>query len=309
MTPPRIGAAMRGAALTLVLAAVPAAATESGMGRYMPGLFATPGAGIVPPAAGFYWQSSSFWYGGSAGRDFEIPNGNSIRLGMSADFLSSSFTGVWVPSNSADGLSFAVAGSLPVQFMKVDALDVRSDDVFGIGDIMVSPMVGYMSGKSFFNFGLRVFAPTGAYDRNRMANIGMNYWTFSPTLGFTWMDMAMGRDFSVLAGFDINTRNGATDYRSGNMFHADAIFTQSFPNRFGVGLFGSVLYQTSDDDGPLADRLDGFRGRSFAVGPVLRYTGGTEAAPLVVALSWAPEFGTRNRLSGDGVFLNISGSF
>lgn len=297
-------------ALTLLLAtSAPALATEGGVGRYMPGLFATSAAGLVPPVAGMYWQNSSFWYGASAGREFQVPSGNNIKLGMSIDFLSNSFTGVWVPSNSDGTWTFAAAASVPVQYLKVDALNVLSDDRFGIGDIMVSPMLGYMNGKNFLNFGLRIYAPTGPYNKDRLANIGLNYWTFSPTIGYTWMDPAMGRDFSVLAGLDINTRNTATNYRSGHLFHIDGIFTQSFPNRFGVGLIGSMLFQVSDDDGPLADQLNGFRGRSFSIGPVVRYTGGTAQAPLVVALSWAPEFGTEKRLKGNGVFLNISGSF
>lgn len=297
------------AASILAVATTPCLASESGMGRHMPGLFATPAAGVVPPAEGVYWQSSSFWYGGSAGRDVEIPNNDTLRLNMSADFLSSTVTGVWVPADSSNGWTFAVSGSVPIQRMKVNALDVRSDEVSGVGDIMVSPMVGYMNGKNFLNVGLRVFAPTGSYDRHRMANIGMNYWTFSPTVGFTWLDMEMGRDFSVLTGIDINTRNTDTDYKSGSMFHADVNFTQSFPNRFGVGILGSVLYQLADDDSPLADRLGGFRGRSFSIGPMVRYTGGTAAAPVTASLSWAPEFSTKNRLKGDGVYLNLSGSF
>ena len=38
--------------------------------------------------------------------------------------------------------------------------------------------------------------------------------------------MTTGRDFSLLAGYMINTENDATNYKTGNELHVDAMFNQ-----------------------------------------------------------------------------------
>ena len=50
-----------------------AQATEAMMGRYMPGLFAAPAAGVVPPMPGVYWLNQSFYYSGSAKKNLRAP--------------------------------------------------------------------------------------------------------------------------------------------------------------------------------------------------------------------------------------------
>jgi len=42
---------------------------------------------------------------------------------------------------------------------------------------------------------------------------------------------------------------------------------------------------------------------------VLTYTGGTKEKPVNFSVNWAPEFGVKNRLEGNAVYLNIAGSF
>lgn len=289
-------------------------ATEAAMGRYTPGLFAVPGAGIVPPMPNVYWQSTSFVYFGSAGDDLEIPIGGTAQFGLSADIIATSMTGLWVPDiKLGDNLTFAISGTIPVGYMKVDAAlgpFGASDHVTDIGDIMVAPTIGWNEGANFVSAALRIYGPTGGWEKNALANIGLNYWTFSPTLAYTHLVPGKGIDFSFVAGLDINTENTATDYTSGLLAHFDAILTKKFENNVGIGIFASALLQvTKDDGGVIADRLDGFEGRSFAIGPVLTYTGGTKESPVSFSMNWAPEFGVKNRLEGNAVYLNISGAF
>ncbi len=289
-------------------------ATEAAMGRYTPGLFAVPGAGIVPPMPNVYWQSTSFVYFGSAGDDLEIPIGGTAQFGLSADIIATSMTGLWVPDiKLGDNLTFAISGTIPVGYMKVDAAlgpFGASDHVTDIGDIMVAPTIGWNEGANFVSAALRIYGPTGGWEKNALANIGLNYWTFSPTLAYTHLVPEKGIDFSFVAGLDINTENTATDYTSGLLAHFDAILTKKFENNVGIGIFASALLQvTKDDGGVIADRLDGFEGRSFAIGPVLTYTGGTKESPVSFSMNWAPEFGVKNRLEGNAVYLNISGAF
>ncbi|WP_139789233.1 SphA family protein [Manganibacter manganicus] len=297
------------------LASTNASATEAAFGRYTPGVFAAPGVGYVPPAPGVYWQSSTMYYHGSASKNLQIPLGRSIQLGLKSDYVSQTFTGIWVPElELGHNLTLAFSMSLPLQHLRA-SVDVRrfgiSDSDSGLGDIVFGPMLGWRSasGTTFASASLRIFAPTGNYDPNAIANIGTNYWTFSPNFSFTTVNPETGLEFDLTAGIDFNTRNSATDYTSGALAHVDAAVIQHFNKQFGVGIFGSILYQLQDDKGVLADRLDGFKGRSFAIGPMLKYTGGSEANPINASLSWAPEFGVKNRMKGNAFYLNVSGKF
>lgn len=283
------------------------------MGRYIPGAFAIPGIGILPPVPGVYWQTTTMYYHGEAGADLEIPIGGSVQLGLKGDIAATNFTGVWVPDLSlGNNLTLGLSASVPVQYMKVGASLGplgANDELTSLGDISFAPMLGWHSGTQFLTASFRIYAPTGNYDPTALANNGLNYWTFSPTLAYTVINPANGLEFDIIGGIDINTTNPATAYRSGAMAHLDAILMQNFGKQFAVGVFGSILYQFEDDKGGQAARLDGFRGRSFAIGPVVKYTAGTEKNPIAMSFSWAPEFGVKNRLQGNGFYLNISGSF
>ena len=290
-----------------------ACATEAAMGRYTPGLFAIPGAGIVPPMPNVYWQSSSFVYFGSAGKDLEVPVGGTTQFGLSGDIIATSMTGLWVPDiKLGDNLTLAISGTLPIGYMKAKASLGQfdsSDVTAGLGDIMVAPTIGWHQGTDFFSAALRIYAPTGVWEKGAIANIGLNYWTFSPTLAYTHLAPALGLDFSIVAGLDINTENTATDYTSGLMAHIDASLSKKFDNNFGIGVFASALLQVTKDTGGLADRLNGFEGRSYAIGPMLTYAAGPKESPVNLSLTWAPEFGVRNRLEGNAIYFNVSGAF
>lgn len=297
------------------MATTQASATEAAFGRYIPGIFAAPGVGIVPPVPGVYWQSSTLYYHGSASKDIQIPIGGSTQFGLKGDYVAQSFTGLWVPDIKLDdNLTLAVSFTLPFGYMhagvNLGSFEVTDNDG-GLGDIMFGPILGWhsASGTTFASASLRIFAPTGSYDAKAIANIGTNYWTFSPTLSFTTINPNNGLEFDITGGIDINTKNPATDYTSGAMAHVDAAILQNFNKQFAAGIFGSILYQFQDDSGPNADALDGFKGRSFSIGPVLKYTAGTEAKPINVSLSWAPEFSVKNRMKGNGFYLNVSGKF
>ncbi|WEK49665.1 MAG: transporter [Candidatus Kaistia colombiensis] len=290
-----------------------AAATEAAMGRYTPGLFVMPGVGIVPPIPGVYWQSSSFAYFGSAGKDLGIPIGGTTHFGLSGDIIATSMTGLWVPDiQLGNNLTLAISGTLPVGYMSAKASLGRfdaSDHAAGLGDIMIAPTIGWHQGADFVSASVRIYAPTGWYEKDHLSNIGLNYWTFSPTLGYTHLDPTLGLDFSVLAGLDINTENPATNYTSGLMAHIDASLSKKFENNFGIGVFASALVQVTKDTGGLAAELDGFEGRSYAIGPMLTYVGGSKESPVNFSLNWAPEFGVKNRLEGNAVYFNVSGAF
>lgn len=286
--------------------------TENGFGRYIPGVFAGPASEIVPPVPGFYWQHSTFYYTASTEKNLKVPMGRNVTSKLETDFFSTSFTGVWVPEwTPGKDFNVALGLTLPVQVLRVKGGVGRfseTDHSSGLGDIMLTSAIGWHKGPHLASLYLNTYLPTGPYDANALANIGMNYWTFTPGIAYAYINPEAHIDFSFAGGVDINTRNNSTDYRSGAMAHADATLLWTFDNGLGVGAFGGILYQISDDQGDLAEALGGFKGRSFAIGPMVKYTGKSQH-DITATLNWAPEFGVKNRLEGNAWYLNLTARF
>ena len=296
---------------SICLLPLPARATENAFGRYIPGVFAGPASEIVPPVPGFYMQSSTFFYRASAKKDTQLPIGRTLKSKVEVEFFNTALTGVYVPEWSpGKNLNLGLGLTLPFQTLYIKA-DVgrlsTSDRSTSLGDIVLTPAIGWHEGPHFVSANLSVYMPTGEYNKNHLANVGLNCWTFTPSLAYTYVNPEKHIDFSVAAGVDISTKNDATQYRSGEMAHADATLLWTYEG-FGAGVFGAVLYQFTDDEGDLADQLNGFRGRSFSVGPMLKYSAGGER-DFTINLNWAPEFHVKNRVEGDGFFLNMSMRF
>lgn len=310
------------AALTLTAALtafVPhsAEATEAAAGRYTPGLYALPGAGIVPPIPGAYWGVSNIIYTGSA--DFDIPIGNNIAAGIDATMWTTALAGVFVPKLELGGnWTYAFSMVLPFGRMETSATVgpfERTDVAGGLGDIQITPLLfGWHNdtGNAFFSTGLTVTAPTGVYDPDKIAFVGLGYWSFTPYVAATYVDPTYGIDYSARFGIDFNTRNPDTDYYSGALAHLDMSITKNLTDSFSLGFATGVLYQIEDDDSErtaFTDLTDGFKGRSVGVGPVLKYKAKFDETEVDFTLSWSHEVHVENRMKGDVVYLNASGKF
>ncbi|WP_051505595.1 transporter [Mesorhizobium sp. WSM2561] len=293
-----------------------ASATEAVAGRYVPGLYAGPGAGIVPPVPGVYWGISNVYYHGKI--DGEVPFGdNTIAFGLEGDQWVTALAAVYVPEIDLPGnWTYAVQAAVPIGWTKAEAavgLLGADDEVSGLGDISIAPVVlGWHNDalNTFFSASLTVTAPTGEWEEGELAFVGLNYWTFTPAIGFTRLIPEHGLDLSAKFGVDINTENPDTDYYSGAMAHLDLAITKSVTENFSIGALAGFLYQFEDDDSAFADARDGFKGRSIAVGPFVKYKAKfSETSEADFALRWAHEVDVKNRMKGDAIFLDITGKF
>ncbi len=293
-----------------------AGATEAVAGRYIPGAFAGPGAGIVPPMPGAYWAISNVYYHGEASG--EVPFGNnSIAVGLTGDIWATVLAGVYVPKLDLPGnWTYAVQAAVPLGWTGAEAtvgpLGTR-EDVAGLGDIAFAPVVlGWHNDamNTWVSTSLTVTAPTGEWEEGEIAFIGLNYWTFTPAIGFTRLIPEHGLDLSAKLGVDINTRNPTTDYYSGAMAHLDLAVTKSVTENFSIGAMAGFLYQIEDDDSAFADARDGFKGRSIAVGPFVKYKAKFgEKTEVDFGLKWSHEVEVENRMKGDAIFFDITGKF
>ncbi|AMO21783.1 transporter [Ramlibacter solisilvae] len=292
-----------------------ALATEGGGGRPITGQQIAEGAGVVPPEPGFVVTLASIYYDGELKAGKQVPLIGAVSSGMDSrvSYNLANLTYVW---NTGPGRwNFASGIGLPLQYTDIRASLTTpragigtSDSSTQLSDLYLMPIsAGYHISKTeHFSLSLPIYAPTGAYDVNRLANAGQNTWTFMPSVGYTRLGEAS--EFSALAAFEFYTPNHATDYHSGVLFRLDALWTTKVAAAWQLGVAGGWIEQVTDDKGATADRLDGFRGRSIGLGPIANWTGKLWNMPGTFSVRWVPEFEARNRPKGNGVqaSLNLS---
>ena len=296
--------------------APPAYAVEGGLGRSITGLQVTDYAGVVPPDPGLTMAMGYVYYSGSISADRELPISGVASLGLDADFAMYSLSGVYVWPTQGDHWNFASMITVPFADVDITAnLDGGSirrsvNDSFSgdLYDISIAPiMAGYHLDKTkHLSMALYVSAPVGDYNPERLANPSLNAWVLSPRVSYTQLLSQGSVDWSTSAGFDFSSKNDETDYRSGVVFHVDSQLVKHFSNGWGVGGVAAWIEQVSDDSGPLAERLDGFRGRAWALGPTVSYQRKHGEKTFALSARWLHEFGVRRRLAGNP--LMITGS-
>jgi hypothetical protein len=295
-------------------------AAEYGMGHYAPGGMAS-FIDVAPP--GFAVFNFFNYYNGSAGGDRQLPLGGLVAANLEvttyAEVLGLAYK---TPFGILDG-AFNVAMLVPYVWAEVQAnVEVnpapplpghsvsRRDTANGIGDITLIPFwLAWNKGDFKWDVRLDIYAPTGEYTKGKLANVGMNYWTFEPIVSFSYLSSKIGLEISAFAGLDFNTENDATDYQSGNVFHLDLTVAEHLPlskyGVIGVGFDAFYWKQISGDSGSGAV-LGSFEGRTQGIGPVVSYVSPPICGHTLLAeVKWLPEIDVNNRLNGDYVWFKV----
>ncbi|MEM5429291.1 transporter [Cupriavidus oxalaticus] len=296
-----------------ILASSVARATEGALGRPVTGTSVTPSAGIVAPEPITVVNLSELYLNGSVGGGRQVPIIGQTSLGIDAEiaFTLATFMKVWDTGPGA--WNFASSFTLPYVWEQVSAnlstgprqgrIEDRASNLF---DITFTPLIaGYHFSKTAHAaLSLNIWAPTGQYDKNALANPSLNNWTFTPQIAFTKLWPEHGVEFDAVAGIQFYTRNSATDYQNAPLFTLDTMVLKRFASGLGAGLIVGTTQQLGDDSGPTADRLNGFRGHDWAIGPVLTYDTkvGTKSK-LSLGLRWVPTVSSKNRIDSTRTFM------
>jgi hypothetical protein len=311
---PRVAGRAACAALCLagVFAAQPSQAAEYGLGNYLLGL-TIPMSGYTPPA-GVYFSDSLYFYQGNAGANVSLPFGRAIGVGLKEQFLVNIATMSVFTDASFLGGTFGLAGTVPVGRAKVSA-DLafvgplgtigRSDSVTGLGDSAISAILGWQAGFHHWNVTATGFIPTGDYNPDRLANMGLNRPGVDIKGGYTYLNTQTGTEVSGAAGLTFNWTNTATDYTTGTELHLEGAVIQHLPSGFSFGVGGYHYRQVTGDSGSGAT-LGSFEGRVTAVGPVIGYVLKAGVIPINLNGRWFAEFDTQNRMKGNAVFATLS---
>ena len=302
-------------ALSLALGCPAASlAAEGGTGHYLPGGTATL-IDLPPTKPGWVVEPIYLHYEGTATASTAIPIAGTLTAGLAATSDALLLGGLYTFERTPLGAHYSIGGYLPYVWVNVDGhLDTplgtvrRRDRASGIGDLTLIPaMLAWKTGFWQLSALLPVYAPTGDYQQGRLANPGLNYWTFDPTLGVSYNNDKSGLNAALYLGVGINTENPDTDYRSGSTLHLDGSVQQLVPlgsGVLGIGAQAFYLDQVTADSGRGA-RLGDFQGRTAGIGPVLTYILPRGKDTLVAELRWLPELDVSNRLKGDYVWLKL----
>ena len=300
----------------LVVASGLGFAEEGGGGHYAPGGAATL-IDLLPTEPGFILQPIYFHYRGDAGASKTFPIAGRITANLEAEVNSVTLGALYTFDRTVLGAHYTAGVYAPYIWKDVSATLSsglgtirREDKVDSFGDITLLP-VGLAWKKGDWQFGglLPIYAPTGSYEVGRLANPGLNYWTFDPTVQLSYGSEKSGFNAALFAGMTFNTENNDTDYQSGSVLHVEASVQQLLPlgpGFIGLGANGFLYEQVTGDSGSGAV-LGDFKGRSMGIGPVIDYILPFKSgSSLVVEFRWLPELDTKNRLEGDYLWLKIA---
>jgi hypothetical protein len=310
-----------GAALTAF--ALPVPAVEGAFGRTVPGFWIIPRAGVVGPAPGFSFTVAPVGYRGSM----------SARAGSGKTQapVAVAIAGVLVPRIDVDGyanylvpkyvystdtgrVSFASSCIIRPTWAAVTA-SFRAGDQgnrftdTGLGDFSFSPLtVGiHFSPTNNLAISTMIFAPTASFTPGNLSNVGLGAWTVMPHVSHTYVWLEQGLELDNSVGFDIYSRNSSTNYRSGTVFHWDAMLLKYLAgNRFAAGAIVGNVTQITDDTGILANQLHGFRGRGWGAGPTALYVAKRENPTVILQFRAVPEFAVTNLTQGITLLLGLT---
>jgi hypothetical protein len=281
-------------AVFLTLFAQRARADETGVSFWVPGQFGSLAA--VPTTPGwslgtvYCYTSVSASGGVAAAKEIEIgrftPTVNvslNANLNAQGDLLflaptytfatpvfggqfSAGMTGIFARvDTSIAGTSTAAVGPIVVQ-----PTGTISDSLTSVGDLYPMLTLKWHDGVNNWMTYLTGDIPVGAYDPNRLSNIGLGHGAIDAGGGYSYLNPVTGHEFSAVAGFTYNFKNPDTQYQSGIDFHLDWGASQFLSKQFFVGLVGYAYQQVTADSGqhPI---LGPFESRVIGIGPQAGY--------------------------------------
>jgi hypothetical protein len=299
--------------IAVVVASFPLRAVENAVGRTLPGVWVMPQGGVVPKQAGLTFTLMPVGYLGEIGG--QAPIAGILAANVSARISENLLIPQFVYKTEFQKVNFSSAFYLPVNwqaatgFIQLNEFTRSRTDVSrGLADVFFSPLtVGiHFSENNNLAIDTKIWAPTGAFKTGDLSNLGMNVWTIQPNLAHTLLWKKRGIEVDNYVSFDIYSRNPATHYKSGVVFSWQAMLLQYLSERFGFGAVVSNVTQITDDSGPLANRLNGFRGRAWAAGPVLLYVAKPKDPGVTLQLRYVPEFTVTNFTKGYTLLFGVT---
>jgi hypothetical protein len=243
---------MRSSKILIALAGVaamartPAYAYEAGAAGWAqkPGItLGGASAGVPPP--GLYMIDQAFTYQSNlAGPGNSVINPHGTTTGVPAAVGVTAF--VWVPGWTFLGATYDAAWAIPVGMFAVGS--PANVEASGMINTFIAPIeLSWKLGDSGFQVktGLGMYVPDGTVTGvNGLGNVGNPWWSFMPEFVVSYLKD--GRNLTANVFEEINTKSTVTQYRSGDILHAEFTATKTI-GKWTVGPVAYYAGQVSDD--------------------------------------------------------------
>jgi hypothetical protein len=267
----------------------PVVADEGGVSFWVPGFFGSLAA--TPQQPGWSFATIFYHTSVSAGGDIVFArqvhrgnitvnfNGNlnaTLRAPPDIQFFAPTY--VFATPVLGGQAAFSLLGAYGRSQASVDAtltglgplgLSIsggRTDTTWGFGDLVPQFSLRWNKGTDNFMVYITGDVPVGAYDPNRLANLGIGHGAIDAGGGYTYFNPQTGHEFSAVLGFTYNFENQDTNYKNGIDMHLDWGASQFVTKEWQIGLVGYFYNQVSCDSGS-GDRVGCFESRVLGVGP------------------------------------------
>lgn len=192
-------------------------------------------------------------------------------------------------------------GNIP--FMRSDSF---SNTTWGFGDLVPQFALRWNAGVNNYMTYITGNIPVGAYQSNRLSNLGIGHGAIDAGGGYTYFNPATGHEFSGVLGFTYNFKNTATQYQNGVDLHFDWGASQFLTKQVQVGVVGYAYKDIGCDSGS-GNHVGCFQSQVFGIGPQLGYV-----IPLsqtlqgYINLKGYAEFGGSDRPTGWNTWLTFA---
>src|SRR5258707_4839284 len=312
-----------------------ALADESGVSFWIPGFFGSLAATPQQPG----WSLANVYYHTSVSAGGDVALAREFRIGqvpanfsarLNASVNATGDLGFVIPTYrfatpvlggqasvslvSAYGvvsptLAGQLAGSLTgpgggsIPFLRSDFF---SDTTWGFGDLIPQFSLRWNAGVNNFMTYITGDIPVGAYQSDRLSNLGIGHGAIDAGGGYTYFNPQTGHEFSGVLGFTYNFKNTATQYQSGVDLHFDWGASQFLTKQVQVGLVGYAYKDIGCDSGS-GDHVGCFQSQAFGIGPQFGYVFPlSETLQGYINLKGYAEFSGSDRPTGWNTWLTFA---
>ena len=292
------------------------------MSFWLPGEYASMAA--VPPAPGWSLTLMPYYYSGRMEESRVLPQGLILSSGTETQSPLLYVQPGYAPATKVlggqafFGLVFGAGGNrtqadTAVSFASMSRQFDTSGSKTGGTDLSPYASIAWDDGAHNWMAYLTGNIPVGAYNSQRVANLGIGHGAIDAGGGYTYFNPQSGHEFSAVLGFTYNFENPDTDYTNGVDAHLDWDVSQVLSGNWQIGLAGYVYYQLGADRYPTAGALGAlraqalgdFRSRVAAIGPELGYVFNINGTQVSLNVRGYREFWAQNRPEGYTLFAAL----
>lgn len=150
-------------------------------------------------------------------------------------------------------------GDFSKTVVRDETIKIKSD-MYGFGDMLVEPVMLDWRGKRY-DVGLYYgfWAPTGAYSENRIANVGMGFWSQQlQGFGAYYFDDYRKTALVVTGTYNLNSQKYDQPVAPGQSMALEYGLSHYITDRVEIGVCGYDQWQISPDAGTAAKNKDVF---------------------------------------------------